>query len=192
MVWGAALCATAPAFGQATPPSSPSAAPVGANVPDGPAPSIAPSAPSAEPAHAGPRAEVRVEAVDRSPPRDPPAVAIVVPVVFFGAVVLVVALSLYASFRKDRERHETLRLVIERGGSIPPELVSPPPKRPTSDLRRGMVLLSGGVGLSIFLAVVPPERGVWTAGLVPVLLGVGYLAVARLERGADRRGDRVD
>jgi hypothetical protein len=184
-LWGAGVGASAPAWAQAP---AASAAAVATAAPDAP---VAAASASAEPAKAPPKGELRIEVGDKGGPRDPPIVAILVPTVFFLTLTGIVAMSLYASFRKDRERHETLRLVIERGGSIPPELVSPPPKRPTSDLRRGIVLLSGGVGLTILLAAASQERGVWTAGLVPVLLGLGYLAVWQIEARAKRSDDRL-
>lgn len=173
----------------------------GVAAPDGPAPSAsaAPQASAVAPQAERPSGRLRVEIGDRGDhPKDPPVVAIAVPVAFFATVIAIVAISLYASFRKDQQRHATLRLVIERGGSIPPELLTPAPKRPASDLRRGVVLLAAGVGLTILLAAASSERGLWTAGLVPVLLGLGYLVVWRLEargmgdaHGANRTPDAL-
>jgi hypothetical protein len=117
-----------------------------------------------------------------------PAVAIVIPTVFFATLVIVVVAGLYAAYRRDRSRHETLRAIIERGGDLPPELLMPP-SRPRSDLRRGVLLLAGGLGLMIVLGALSHEKGVWTAGLVPVLLGLGYLLVWKIEPPRPLRGD---
>jgi hypothetical protein len=40
------------------------------------------------------------------------------------------------------------------------------------------------VGVAIFLGVVskPGDHGAWTLGLVPVLVGVGYIVSARLSK----------
>lgn len=116
----------------------------------------------------------------RSADDEIPAVAIVIPTVFFATILMIVVAGLYAGHRRDRNRHETLRAIIERGGELPPELLMPP-SRPRSDLRRGVLLLSGGLGLMIVLGALAHEKGVWTAGLVPVLLGLGYLLVWKIE-----------
>lgn len=105
--------------------------------------------------------------------------AIVVPLAFFLFLFLGVTAGLYLGVRKDRERQETLRAMIQRGGTIPPELLVPPVKK-FSDLRRGIILISGGLGLSIFIGVMPTDRGVWSVGVIPMLLGAGYLLAWKL------------
>src|SRR5262245_10961375 len=52
--------------------------------------------------------------------QETPAVAIVVPVAFFLITFAIVVAALYASHRKDRHRHESLRLALERGVDVPP------------------------------------------------------------------------
>lgn len=118
---------------------------------------------------------------DRSGDRDQGAEAIVVPLSFFLFLFLGVTAGLYLGVRKDRERQETLRAMIQRGGTIPPELLVPPTKK-FSDLRRGIILISGGLGLSIFIGVMPTDRGVWSVGVIPMLLGAGYLLAWKLTR----------
>jgi hypothetical protein len=112
------------------------------------------------------------------------AIAIVVPVTLFLVIFFVVLVVQIMSLRKDRHRHETLRAMVEKGAAIPPELIAPPVRR-GSDLRKGLVLLLGGVGLALFLAVVDaPDkaRGVWSLGLIPGLIGLGYLISWRYEQ----------
>ncbi len=120
--------------------------------------------------------------------KDPPLVAIVVPVAFFLSLLLGLATTLQLRFRKDRERHETIRRMVEKGMEVPAALLTPP-ALPVSDLRRGILLVSAGIGLAIFLRLlhgVPPR--LWTVGLVPLLLGLGYLVAWRLEaRSRDTR-----
>jgi hypothetical protein len=118
---------------------------------------------------------------------DPPAVAIVVPVAFFLAVIGVVALALAHGVRKDRQRHETLRLMIEKGATIPPELLTPPVRK-RSDLRKGIILVSTGAGIAAMMALLERSEPVWGIGLVPALIGVGYLIAARLERPGREAG----
>jgi hypothetical protein len=113
------------------------------------------------------------------------AVAILVPISFFLFIFLIVAAAQLASFRKDRHRHETLRLMVEKGAQIPVELISPPQRqRRGSDLRKGLILVGLGLGLSLFLLIIHPPnmvRGTWSMGLIPALVGLGYLLVWHLE-----------
>ena len=113
----------------------------------------------------------------------PPAVAWLIPISFFVATLLIVIAALYANHRKEGLRHATLRLALERGADIPPALISPP-RRPKSDLRRGVLLLSVGLSLAVVLLATAPAAGIWTSALIPISLGLGYLIVHRLERGA--------
>ncbi len=111
---------------------------------------------------------------------DVPAIAYVATIGAFVTILAVVGLALYAGHIKARERQSTLRLIIERGGQIPPELISPP-HRPVSDLKWGILLLSFGIGLTAFLALVAGSTG-WSVGLLPISVGVGYLVVWALGR----------
>jgi hypothetical protein len=108
-----------------------------------------------------------------------------VPVAFFVFLTIIVVANLYSGYRKDRSKQETLRLMVEKGAQIPVELIQPPPKR-TNDLRRGLLLLTAGLGLVLFLAILNQSPRLWSVGLVPVLLGTGYLAAWRIESSTRR------
>jgi hypothetical protein len=92
----------------------------------------------------------------------------------FALPVFIVAIAAYAKYRRTQTLHETLRLMVEKGVTIPPELLVPPKPAP-NDFRRGVLLIGFGMGLTGLLATVG-HRGLWSLGLV----GVGYLVVARL------------
>ena len=114
-----------------------------------------------------------------------PIVAIVF-MSIFGAPVLIVAVILYFGFSKSRKQHRTIRMLAEKGQPIPPALLAPPAPavRQRSDMRRGVVLTMVGFGLMIFLGAVNDwEGGSWSIGLIPLLIGVGYLMVWKLEGG---------
>lgn len=121
---------------------------------------------------------------ERSRSPEPPALAQTVPIAFFILVLLIVALSLYAGLRKDQQRSEVLRALIEKGAPLPAELLVPPAPG-KSDLRRGLVLVGAGLGLMVMLAALA-DRGVWTAGLLPLLMGAGYLLTWKLEPASPR------
>jgi len=119
------------------------------------------------------------------PPQIIPVIAISMLAVF-GAPVLIVALAGMFVFSATRQRHRTIRMMVEKGRPVPPELLMPPTRavRQRSDMRRGVILLMIGTGVIIFFgAVAGWEHGVWTLGLIPLLIGAGYLLVWKLEAG---------
>jgi hypothetical protein len=104
----------------------------------------------------------------------------------FGAPVLIVAVILYFGFSKSRMQHRTIRMLVEKGQPVPAELLVPPAPavRQRSDMRRGVVLSMIGIGLMVWLGAVNDwEGGAWSLGLIPFLVGVGYLLVWKLEGG---------
>jgi Domain of unknown function (DUF6249) len=116
-----------------------------------------------------------------------PIVAIVF-VTLFGAPVLIVAVIMYFGFSKNRMMHRTIRMMVEKGQPVPPELLAPLPSAPPqrSDMRRGVILVMVGLGLMLFLGAANDwEGGAWAVGLIPLLIGVGYLLVWKLERKKD-------
>src|SRR4029077_4078166 len=115
-----------------------------------------------------------------------PIVAITLLTVF-GAPVLIVGLILYFSFSRSRALHRTVRMMVEKGQPVPAALLNPPPAlRQRSALRRGVVLTMIGLGLMVFFGAVNDwEGGAWTLGLIPFLIGAGYLLVWKLDTKKD-------
>jgi Domain of unknown function (DUF6249) len=115
--------------------------------------------------------------------------AFVIPIVaitmltVFGAPVLIVAVIMYFSFSKSRALQRTVRMMVEKGQPVPAALLNPPPaQRQRSDMRRGVVLVMVGLGLMVFLGAVNDwEGGAWSIGIIPFLIGAGYLLVWRLD-----------
>ncbi len=103
---------------------------------------------------------------------------------FFGALVTMVLLAQVFATRRERIRQETLRAMVDKGMEIPPGLVDDRARR-SSDLRRGLVLVGAGLGVSLAFALVhlngQSGSGLWSIGLVPVLMGAGYLVAWRVE-----------
>src|SRR5690349_16430001 len=89
---------------------------------------------------------------------------------------------LLARNRKHHQLHQTVRMMVEKGVEVPPGLLAPAPKKP-SDLRRGIILSTTGVGLTIFLAALPDSEGAWGVGVTLFFLGLGHLLVWRLQQG---------
>lgn len=104
----------------------------------------------------------------------------------FGAPVLIVGLILFFSYWKQRSLHRTVRMMVEKGQPVPEGLFAPPqsPARLRSDMRRGVVLVMIGLGLIVFLGAVNDwDEGIWAIGMIPFLMGAGYLLVWKLEGG---------
>jgi hypothetical protein len=132
-----------------------------------------------------------LDRLDLEKSKDIPTMVIpIVAIVFltiFGAPVLIVGLILYFSFSKSRALHRTVRMMVEKGQPVPEALLNPPPaQRQRSDVRRGVVLTMIGIGVMAFLGAASDwEGGAWTLGLIPFLIGVGYLLVWKLDTKKD-------
>lgn len=105
----------------------------------------------------------------------------------FGAPVLIVAVIMLINYFKARSLHRTVQSMVEKGQPIPPALLaSPALPRPRSDLRRGIVLVMVGLGLMLFCGAASDwDGGAWAVGIIPFLIGLGYLLVWKLEAKKD-------
>ena len=103
----------------------------------------------------------------------------------FGAPVLIVAVIMLMNYLKTRSLHRTVRTMVEKGQPVPAALFLPPAQRVRSDLRRGIVLITVGLGLAVCLAANDPGDASWSLGVIPFLIGVGYLIVWKLEGKKD-------
>lgn len=102
---------------------------------------------------------------------------------------------------KARQVHETIRQLAQLGQPIPPELLmqEPPPRpdhaltpearaeRVSGLLRKGVMAICAGVGLGLVVFLVNLEDGRftgfhgWAWGLLPCILGLGWLILWRIE-----------
>jgi hypothetical protein len=110
-------------------------------------------------------------------------IVIVVFFAIFGMPVLIVAVILYFSFSRNRAMHKTVRLMVEKGQPVPESLLNPPPVvRQRSDLRRGIKWMLWGVGFMIFFGACSDwDGGAWSLGIIPFMVGIGYLIFWRLD-----------
>ena len=94
-------------------------------------------------------------------------IAIISILAVFGFPVAIVAVIMFSSWARTRSLHRTVRMMVEKGQPVPPELLSSPAAapvivRPWYDLRRGIVLVSVGVGVVMFFGISADwEDGVW-------------------------------
>jgi hypothetical protein len=116
-----------------------------------------------------------------------PIVAIVFLSIFGAPVAIVVMIGIF-SIIATRMRQRTIRMMVEKGQPVPAELLAPATRsiRRRSDVRRGVVWAMVGLGMMIFFGAVNDwEGGVWSLGLIPFLIGLGYLLVWKLEGKKD-------
>ncbi|MFN2542144.1 MAG: DUF6249 domain-containing protein [Chthoniobacterales bacterium] len=105
----------------------------------------------------------------------------------FGAPVAIVAVIMLINYFKARSLHRTVQKMVEKGQPVPAALLAPGAlARPRSDLRRGIILLMLGLGLMLFCAAASDwEGGSWAVGIIPFVIGLGYLLVWKLEARKD-------
>ena len=116
-----------------------------------------------------------------------PLVGIVFLSIFGAPVLIVVMIGLFALL-VSRSRQRTIRMLVEKGQPVPAELLAPATRagRQRSDVRRGVVWTMVGVGLIVWLGAVNDwEGGAWSFGLIPFLIGLGYLIIWKLENKKD-------
>ena len=76
-------------------------------------------------------------------------VEIDVTVACFLTILLVVIATLVVRYRRHAQTQATLRLMIEKGAEIPPELLTPPVSQ-YGDLRRGLILVGAAECKDLF------------------------------------------
>src|SRR5438094_2875387 len=116
-----------------------------------------------------------------------PIVAIVFMSIFGAPVLIVLTIGIFALIG-NRMRQRTIRMMVEKGQPVPAELLAPEVRRVRrrSDVRRGVIWTMVGLGLMVWLGAVNDwEGGVWSFGLIPFLIGLGYLIVWKLEGKKD-------
>jgi hypothetical protein len=90
---------------------------------------------------------------------------------FLAVVALIVISAIRFRHATTRRRLELARRMVEKGLEPPPELVG---ANNGGDLRRGLVLVSTGVGL-LLASMLGSSDGISPAGLIPGFIGIGYL-----------------
>lgn len=109
-------------------------------------------------------------------------------VIVFIVFASIVAVIVGPSFLKNRERREmqlTVRHAVDKGQSLPPELIDAMTKdvekglpSRTKDIRKGVLSLAAGVGIGGFALVVQKATQNWDGNGETALLGVACIPVA--------------
>lgn len=120
---------------------------------------------------------------------------LMIPFFVLGAPVVLVLLALRFVRQQTEARYRTLLQLADKGVELPLAVLAQE-QQPHADRRRGLVLVCGGIGLMLSLLVLPIQSDagqrladLWGLGLLPLMLGLGYLANWWLDqRAGDARG----
>ncbi|MGB5853533.1 MAG: DUF6249 domain-containing protein [Rhodanobacter sp.] len=111
-----------------------------------------------------------------------------IPLVVMLAPVLIVLILLVYRSQQTQARYRTLLQLADKGVPLPPELLVEP-HVVHCERRRALVLIGSGLGLMATLLALPGQAGtghslgsLWGLGLLPLMIGLGYLASWWLNR----------
>ncbi len=110
-----------------------------------------------------------------------------IPIAMFAAIALIFFLVLYFKHRNRAEMQQTVRLALEKGTELTPEIINrlgePEPSK-NKDLRVGLIWTALAVGLVLCGFAVPDPsgdalRGCLAGAAFPFAIGVAYLIMWR-------------
>ncbi len=106
-----------------------------------------------------------------------------VPIVLFMTIGLVLGLFIYLKYRSRQDVQATVRIAIERGESLSPELIETLAMNlssPHADLRKGiisMALGAAGVAFAVLLGEEDATGPIMAISAFPVVVGIAYLGL---------------
>ena len=105
-----------------------------------------------------------------------------IPLVVMTAPVLIVLILLRYRHQQTQARYRTLLQLADKGVDLPSQLLVEP-NGVHSERRRALVLIGGGLGLMAMFLALPGQldnglslHSLWGLGLLPLMIGLGYLA----------------
>ncbi len=122
------------------------------------------------------------------------ALGILIPIVLFIAIAVVLCIYFHLRHRTSQSVQETVRTAIEQGQQLTPEILERLGQTPrrgkteNADLRRGVILITVGLGIAAWVAwsgvLHGPAMLPLAFGSLPVLIGIAYLGLWRFDRSA--------
>lgn len=107
---------------------------------------------------------------------------IFIPLAVMTAPVLIVLILLRYRYQQTQARYRTLLQLADKGVDLPSQLLVEP-NVVYSERRRALVLIGGGLGLMAMFLALPGQldnglsiHSLWGLGLLPLMIGLGYLA----------------
>ena len=108
---------------------------------------------------------------------------LLIPLAGMALGLVAIVLGMAEKMQKRRLRHELMRVALEKGQPLPPELLDEAPSKSGRDDRRsGLIALAVGAALFLFLGALVPEQGVKWVALIPGFIGLALLLNWVLER----------
>ena len=108
-------------------------------------------------------------------------IALLAVILVFGTPVIIVIAILIHKARRTAAIHDTVVRLAEKGLPVPPELFVERRPDTTSPLHKGVILVAVGLGLIVFFLTMQDRQAPWGVGTIPLLIGIGYLIVWKLE-----------
>lgn len=111
-----------------------------------------------------------------------------IPIAMFAAIALIFFLVLYFRHRTRADMQQTIRLALERGTELTPEIINrlgaPAEPNRDKDLRLGLIWMALAVGLALCGWAVPDPsgdalRGCLAGAAFPFAIGLAYLVMWR-------------
>ncbi len=111
-----------------------------------------------------------------------------IPIAMFAAIALIFFIVLYFRQRSRADMQQTIRLALERGTELTPELISrlgaPAEPSKNRDLRLGLIWMALAIGLALCGFAVPDPtgnalRGCLAGAAFPFAIGLAYLIMWR-------------
>lgn len=115
---------------------------------------------------------------------------VIVPVALFAMAPLCMLILMFFRSRQHRDKQKTLQKMVESGAQIPAEMFIDRNAISSSeyDRKRGLLFTLPSVGLIFFLLYKEDSpQGMWALGLIPLLLGVGYLINWKLSESSQKQ-----
>lgn len=114
-----------------------------------------------------------------------------IPIVMFVVIGAVLGLFYFFRYRTRAEMQRTVRIALERGHDLSPELIDrlgEPRKSAITDMRRGAVAVGLALGLALFGFALGEEdalRPLLATSMLPLFVGLAYLVLYWINRNRD-------
>ena len=120
-----------------------------------------------------------------------------VPILALCIPIVALVMTSWSRIRRNAHMHQTVRLMVEKGQTVPPELIQGLMNDTGSEMkaaswssaahfRFALVCMAVGLGLMLFLARLPSaEESVWLVGAIPFLVGLALWLAWRVEFGSN-------
>lgn len=119
---------------------------------------------------------------------------IFIPFVVFLGPTLIVLIFLRYRYLQTQARYSTLLQLAEKGVELAPQMLAEP-RLEYSERRRALVMIGAGIGLMAMFLALPGHfdnglgiSSLWGLGLLPLMIGLGYLASWWLNQRGGMRG----